>query len=216
MCLLITWNTFISSYEEPPWAGQVNDKGDLFYIETLREPSPPPLNDIDSLHITGNSAKEKNRDVFKKLNNVKKILPNLKREKSNEKKTDEKNLKNSLTVDGNEMPKGHDKSRSSRSIKKDIHVIVTPPKLGTGRHQDLETLLGIIPGRDKTGRLSQNDSYSGCRIYIKGFVPDGAALKCGQLRIGKNVGNSVLCERCTCIPTSSNIVLSSLLNNLAC
>lgn len=158
----------------------------------MRDPSPPLLNGVENLQISANTTKnkhgkEKNKDVFKKLNNVKKILPNLKRDKNSEKKTDEKNLKNSLAeVDGYEMSKGHDRSRSSRSsTKKDIHVIVTPPRLGSGRHQDLETLLGIIPGRDKTGRLSQNDSYSGSRIYIKGFVPDGPALKCGQLKIGK-------------------------------
>ena len=164
----------------------------MFYIEPLRDPSPPLLNDIENIQISGESTKEKhskakNKDVFKKLNNVKKILPNLMRDRNDEKKTDEKNLKNSFTVDGYDMSRGHDRTKGSRScIKKDVRVIVTPPKLGSGRHQDLETLLGIIPGRDKTGRLSQNDSYSGCRIYIKGFVPDGPALKCGELRIGKN------------------------------
>jgi len=176
-----------SSYEEPPWAGQVNEKGDLFYIEPLREPSPPPINGVENLQITGNTGKDKqtkDKDVFKKLNNVKKILPNLKRDKNSE-----KNLKNSFVVDGHDMSKKHhhhDRHGSSKtSIKKDVHLIVSPPKLGSGRHQDLETLLGIIPGRDKTGRLSQNDSYSGSRINIKGFVPDGPALKCGELKIGK-------------------------------
>jgi hypothetical protein len=112
----------------------------------------------------------------------------LRRDKHDEKKTDEKNLKNSITADGVDMSKRRERTRVN-CIKKDVHVIVTPPKLGSGRHQDLETLLGIIPGRDKTGRLSQNDSYSGSRIYIKGFVPDGPSLKSGELRIGECMGS---------------------------
>ncbi|XP_031556946.1 protein inturned-like isoform X2 [Actinia tenebrosa] len=174
-----------TKFEEPPWAGQVQDKGDLFYIEPFRESSSPPSNDLEHLQINGEiPSKDKNNAVFKKLTSVKRILPSLRKDKNDDKKTDQRNnLKNSLTADGLDMSKGKEKTRSN-CIKKDVHVIVTPPKLGSGRNQSLETLLGIIPGRDKTGRLSQNDSYSGSRIYIKGFVPDGPSLKCGELRIG--------------------------------
>ncbi|XP_048589718.1 protein inturned isoform X1 [Nematostella vectensis] len=175
----------LKSYDEPPWADQVKDKGDLFYVEPYTEPSSSLLNEIEHLNLSGNSTpdrsteRQKSKAVLKKLSSVKKIL----RRDKNEETMDKKNLRNSLNLDGQDILDGGE-GMTGKSIKMDIHLIVTPPKLHSGRRQDLETLLGIIPGRDKAGRMSQSDSFSGSRIFIKGFVPDGPALKSGELRIG--------------------------------
>ena len=126
-------------------------------------------------------AREKGK--LRGLNSVKKIFPGLKRDKADDKSNNEKNLKHSSSygvVEGiNSLNR-----LTGRFFTKEVQLIVTPRKAHSGTKNDFETLLGIIPGRDKAGKLSQTDSYSGSRLYIKGFVPDGPALRSGDLRIG--------------------------------
>ena len=176
-------------YEEPPWAEHIKEKGDVFYIEPFHEPSSNDILDsMEHLNIAENDQDDKGRDKSKQglrsFNSVKKIIPGFKRDKADDKSNNEKNLKHMSSqgpMDGinnvNKLP--------GRIFKREVQLIVTPaPRAHSGLKNDLETLLGIIPGRDKSGKLSQNDSYSGSRLYIKGFVPDGAALRSGELRIG--------------------------------
>lgn len=142
------------------------------------------LDSLEQLDISGNDfqddgEKDKGKPALRSFS-VKKIIPGLKRDRADDKSNNEKNLKHSSSVDGL-----IDSSRvSGRFFKREVQLIVTPPKGHSGLKNDLETLLGIIPGRDKSGKLSQNDSYSGSRLYVKGFVPDGPALRSGDLRIG--------------------------------
>ncbi|XP_073252830.1 protein inturned-like isoform X3 [Porites lutea] len=172
-------------YEEPPWADHIKEKGDVFYIEPFKEPSPNDvLDSMEQLNISDNGfedAREKGK--LRGLNSVKKIFPGLKRDKADDKSNNEKNLKHSSSygvVEGiNSLNR-----LTGRFFMKEVQLIVTPRKAHSGSKNDLETLLGIIPGRDKAGKLSQTDSYSGSRLYIKGFVPDGPALRSGDLRIG--------------------------------
>lgn len=175
----------ILRYEEPPWADHIKEKGDVFYIEPFKEPSPNDvLDSMEQLNISDNGfedAREKGK--LRGLNSVKKIFPGLKRDKSDDKSNNEKNLKHSSSygvVEGiNSLNR-----LTGRFFTKEVQLIVTPRKAHSGTKNDFETLLGIIPGRDKAGKLSQTDSYSGSRLYIKGFVPDGPALRSGDLRIG--------------------------------
>lgn len=139
---------------------------------------------MEQLNISDNGfedAREKGK--LRGLNSVKKIFPGLKRDKSDDKSNNEKNLKHSSSygvVEGiNSLNR-----LTGRFFTKEVQLIVTPRKAHSGTKNDFETLLGIIPGRDKAGKLSQTDSYSGSRLYIKGFVPDGPALRSGDLRIG--------------------------------
>lgn len=148
------------------------------------------LDSLEQLDISGNDsqgdgAKDKGKPVLRSFSSVKKIIPGLKRDRVDDKRNNERNLNYSSPtahraadglVDGSKM--------AGRFFKREVQLIVTPPKGHSGFRNDLETLLGIIPGRDKAGKLSQNDSYSGSRLYIKGFVPDGPALRSGDLRIG--------------------------------
>lgn len=178
-------------YEEPPWAGHIKEKGDVFYIEPFNEPSPNDMLDsLEQLNVSGKDSqgdgvKEKGKPVLRSFNSVKKIIPGLRKDRIDDKSNNERNLKHSSStghgavdglIDGSKM--------AGRFFKREVQLIVTPPKGHSGFKNDLETLLGIIPGRDKAGKLSQNDSYSGSRLYIKGFVPDGPALRSGDLRIG--------------------------------
>ena len=180
----MTW-LFGFRYEEPPWADHIKEKGDVFYIEPFKEPSPNDvLDSMEQLNISENGfedAREKGK--LRGLNSVKKIFPGLKRDKADDKNNNEKNLKHSSSygvVEGiNSLNR-----LTGRFFKKEVQLIVTPRKAHSGSKNDFETLLGIIPGRDKAGKLSQTDSYSGSRLYIKGFVPDGPALRSGDLRIG--------------------------------
>lgn len=148
------------------------------------------LHSLEQLDISGNDSqgdgeRDKGKPVLRSFSSVKKIIPGLKRDKVDDKRNNERNLKHSSPaahravdglVDGSKM--------AGRFFKREVQLIVTPPKGHSGFKNDLETLLGIIPGRDKAGKLSQNDSYSGSRLYVKGFVPDGPALRSGDLRIG--------------------------------
>lgn len=192
LCLTVgQFNSFLicsiyCRYEEPAWAEHVKDKGDLFYVEPYHEPPSNETSSLEQLHLTEDSSnaktgKPKNKAVLKKLTSVKNIFSGTKSEKDSNTSTHERNLKNSLGVDGLS-----DKKMTDKFILKDVHLIVTPPRLRSGVRHDLETLLGIIPGRGKTGKVSaENDSYTGSRIYIKGFVPDGTALQSRELKIGK-------------------------------
>lgn len=183
------WHIF--RYEEPPWAGHIKEKGDVFYIEPFNEPtSNDMLDSLEQLDISGNDSqgdgeKDKGKPVLRSFSSVKKIIPGLKRDRADDKRNNERNQKRSSPtahravdglIDGSKM--------AGRFFKREVQLIVTPPKGHSGFKNDLETLLGIIPGRDKAGKLSQNDSYSGSRLYVKGFVPDGPALRSGDLRIG--------------------------------
>lgn len=148
------------------------------------------LDSLEELNVSGNDfqgngEKDKGKPVLRSLSSVKKIFPGLKRDRLDDRSNNERNLKHSSPkahgavdglIDGSKM--------AGRFFKREIQLIVTPPKGHSGIKNDLETLLGIIPGRDKVGKLSQNDSYSGSRLYVKGFVPDGPALRSGDLRIG--------------------------------
>ena len=160
----------------------MRDKGDLFYVEPFNEPSTSSASiSLDQLKLSEVSKdKQKDKAVLQKLSSVRKILPSLKREK-NDQTTDNKNLKNinSYTVDG----VGSDRM-SGKNIKKDVSLIVSPPKKSSGKRNDLEGILGIIPGKEKGSKTSQSGA-SDTRICIKGFVPDGSALQSGELKIGK-------------------------------
>lgn len=175
-------------YEEPPWAGHIKEKGDVFYIEPFNEPtSNDILDSMEQLNISGTDQdgreRDKGRQGVRSFNSVKKIIPGLKRDKSDDKSNNEKNLKHSSSYGAVEGINNVNKL-AGRFFKREVQLIVTPPKARSGLKNDLETLLGIIPGRDKAGKMSQNDSYSGSRLFIKGFVPDGPALRSGDLRIG--------------------------------
>ena len=142
---------------------------------------------MEQLNISMNDQdgreRDKGRQGLRSFNSVKKIIPGLKRDKSDDKSNNEKNLKHSNSYGAVEGINNVNKL-SGRVFKREVQIIVMPPKAHSGLKNDLETLLGIIPGRDKAGKLSQNDSYSGSRLFIKGFVPDGPALRSGDLRIG--------------------------------
>ena len=176
-------------FEEPPWSGHIKDKGDVFYIEPYNEPTPNDAADsLEELNISWKNPsgreREKGKPVIRSFNSVKNLLPGLKRDNKN---NNERNLSPVPlgTLDG-VVNGGSSAKMPGRFYKKEVQLIVAPPKHHVaGLRNDLESLLGIIPGRDKTGKLSQNDSYSGSRLYVKGFVPDGPALRCGELRIGK-------------------------------
>lgn len=176
-------------YEEPPWAGHIKEKGDVFYIEPFNEPTSNDIVDsMEQLNISENGSedgreRDKGRQGLRSFNSVKKMLPGLKRDKTDDRSNNEKNLKHSSSYGVVEGINNVNKL-TGRFFKREVQLIVSPPKVHSGLKNDLETLLGIIPGRDKAGKLSQNDSYSGSRLYVKGFVPDGPALRSGDLRIG--------------------------------
>lgn len=171
-------------FEEPPWAGHIKEKGDVFYIEPFREPpSNDLLDSMEHLNISDSDQdgreRNKSKQGLRSFNSVKKILPGLKRDKVDDQSNNEKNLRHSTSYGAVDVDKV-----SGKFLRREVQLIVTPPKAHSGSKNDLETLLGIIPGRDKAGKLAQNDSYSGSRLFIKGFVPDGLALRSGELRIG--------------------------------
>ena len=131
--------------------------------------------------------KDKSKHGLRNLTSVKKIIPGLsKRDKADDKVNGEKISKHSSSEETVEGLNNVNKLTGS-FFKRDVQLIVVPPKVQAGSKNGLETLLGIIPGRDKAGKLSQNDSYSGSRLFIKGFVPDGPALRSGELRIGMHL-----------------------------
>lgn len=178
-------------YEEPPWASHIKEKGDVFYIEPFNEPSPSDMLDaLERLNVSetetqGDREKDKSKSTLRSLSSVKKIIPGLKRDRLDDKGNNERNLKNSNAVTRGPVDGLLDGSKVvGRFFKREVQLIVSPRKVHSGLKNDLETLLGIIPGRDKSGKMAQNDSYSGSRLYIKGFVPDGPALRSGDLRIG--------------------------------
>ena len=155
----------------------------MFYIEPFNEPaSPPELISLDQLQLCEvNKDKTKDKAVLQKLGSVRKIFPSLKRDK-NAQNTENKNLKNINSelvdgVDGNRMP--------GKNVKKDVSLIVTPPKKASGKRNDLEGILGIIPGKEKRRKNSQSGATD-FKICIKGFVPDGPALQSGELKIGES------------------------------
>lgn len=176
-------------YEEPPWAGHIKEKGDVFYIEPFDEPSSNELQEsMEELDISRKGQDDRDKDKSKhglrNLTSVKKIIPGLsKRDKADDKVNNEKISKHSSSEETVEGLNNVNKLTGS-FFKRNVQLIVVPPKVQAGSKNGLETLLGIIPGRDKAGKLSQNDSYSGSRLFIKGFVPDGPALRSGELRIG--------------------------------
>ena len=141
--------------------------------------------DVSENDTQGDREKDKGKSTLRSLSSVKKIIPGLKRDRFDDKSPNEKNHKNSNAVTRGTVDGLLDGSKVvGRFFKREVHLIVSPPKSHSGLKNDLETLLGIIPGRDKSGKMAQNDSYSGSRLYIKGFVPDGPALRSGDLRIG--------------------------------
>lgn len=174
-------------YEEPPWAGHIKEKGDVFYIEPFVEPSTNDLQDsMEQLDISenGQNDKDKNKHSLRSLNSVKKIIPGLSKRDRNEDKVNSEKISKCSASQGIVEGLNNVNKVASSVFKRDVQLIVVPPKNHSGSKNNIETLLGIIPGRDKAGKLSQNDSYSGSRLFIKGFVPDGPALRTGELRIG--------------------------------
>lgn len=133
--------------------------------------------DVSENDTQGDREKDKGKSTLRSLSSVKKIIPGLKRDRFDDKSPNEitRGTVDGL-LDGSKVV--------GRFFKREVYLIVSPPKSHSGLKNDLETLLGIIPGRDKSGKMAQNDSYSGSRLYIKGFVPDGPALRSGDLRIG--------------------------------
>ncbi|KAK2563352.1 Protein inturned, partial [Acropora cervicornis] len=177
----------LSRYEEPPWAGHIKEKGDVFYIEPFVEPSTNDLQDsMEQLDISenGQNDKDKNKHSLRSLNSVKKIIPGLSKRDRNEDKVNSEKISKCSASQGIVEGLNNVNKVASSVFKRDVQLIVVPPKNHSGSKNNIETLLGIIPGRDKAGKLSQNDSYSGSRLFIKGFIPDGPALRTGELRIG--------------------------------
>ena len=159
----------------------------MFYIEPFVEPSTNDLQDsMEQLDISenGQNDKDKNKHSLRSLNSVKKIIPGLSKRDRNEDKVNSEKISKCSGSQGTVEGLNNVNKVASSVFKRDVQLIVVPPKNHSGSKNNIETLLGIIPGRDKAGKLSQNDSYSGSRLFIKGFVPDGPALRTGELRIG--------------------------------
>lgn len=190
----------IYSSFEPAWASHVGEKGDLFYIEptdsaahaasvqaqvrfeTNHNNNTEIKTDSSPENRANGSAKQKDKKGIKKI----KGLIGLKKKENGSVSSN-----GSSHASVSSIPRSVKFQDSLPGVVKEITLIVEPARRNYGRRATLcETVLGIIPGHFNS---SQNDSLQNggpvkdSRIMVQGLVPEGEALKSGQVKIGRFV-----------------------------
>ncbi|XP_033095907.1 protein inturned-like [Anneissia japonica] len=161
---------------EPVWAGAVQPKGDLFYIDPGHD---LPKKITESLQSNGTPEQSKNK------------LQTLKQKIARRKNAALSNQLSDLNHNGTVITNNYAKVMNTQ--RKLVRLNLTyEPCNGQTR---LDTLLGIIPGRFlkmasspvtsrdrilRNGKMMDIDN----RIMVQGLLPGGPAMESGQINIG--------------------------------
>ena len=211
-------STFYSSFE-PPWAGSVGQKGDVFYVE----PGDPGSEDSQSRshdNHTSNPVQNglnnsqhhqqmaasaslptttgKTKQGIKKK--VKGIISSRNRTNNNDSELNNgkhapvsvhrNNYRNHVTPSTPHTVTFND---MPTGLIKDVALFVDPYRHNYGRRATLcETLFGIIPGSFSSKANLTNGSTQDRRIMVQGLLPGGEALRSGQIKIGKKLNSVIL------------------------
>ncbi|XP_006814907.1 protein inturned-like [Saccoglossus kowalevskii] len=182
------WETESGDGLEPAWAGAVQDKGDVFYVEQGEEPPSPKKvavdNEFNSEHTLNGKGKEK-----RGLHKLKKIIKGRKGDNGKlHVSLSEPDLK---TSQYNLVYGTPDKNTDNGDLR-EVSLFLSPDINHTVAQSRLEALFGIIPGRfsikSRYSPLSsparKNDFKNGDKIMVRGLLPTGVAMKSGQISIG--------------------------------
>ena len=172
LSLMVTISLFSS--DKAPWMSEIQDKGDLFYVEEYLERE---LDNAQTKHEVNRSEliKESRLGGSKFLD----LLPGKKKSKQ------------SLDAVSAEPYKTYENKNICKNKKIDVKLHVNLPRIGPYKRDDLESVLGIIPlnAIDVNDRDELNISYEygkDSRIIIAGFSPNGPAISHHELEIGND------------------------------
>ena len=174
---------YFPSYEKAPWVSEIQDKGDLFYVEQYVD--VPNMGHSTAQHKQtcqqngGQVTKDKRVGGNKFLDLI-----------SPMKKT--KKTPDITSLQQNYHDKQQDVLNVERDTKIEVKLRVNPPRIGPYKRDDLESVLGIIPlkslaanDRDELYMSYTQDYGRDSKIIIAGFTPTGPAHASNQLEIGK-------------------------------
>lgn len=178
-------------YEKAAWVSEIQDKGDLFYVEPYDEAGASNVRHsfaLDKQTITNEQLKENGVDATKdKRLSGNKLFDLIPRMRKNKKSSDLGAAKHKYGY------KNQDIFIGEKEFKKEVKLHVNPPRIGPYKRDDLESVLGIIPLGSKSLpanehvelglKVSQDYGKDG-RIIIAGFTPAGPAIACHELEIG--------------------------------
>lgn len=169
------------SYEKAPWVSEIQDKGDLFYVEQYADLP-------NSGHSTAQhkqTSQQNGGEVMKdKRLTGNKLFGHIRRMKKTKKTSDIINAKD------NYDNQDRDTANVERGKKLEVKLRVNPPRIGPYKRDDLESVMGIIPlkslAANDRDELSYGQEYGrDSRIVIAGFTPTGPAIASHQLEIGE-------------------------------
>ncbi|XP_028397888.1 protein inturned-like isoform X2 [Dendronephthya gigantea] len=174
-----------ASYEKAPWVSEIQDKGDLFYVEQYVD-DPNTGHSTAQQKQTSEQYQQNGGQVIKdKRLTGNKLLDFISQMKKT-KKTD-------IGISQKDNPnQDQDRAGKEKDMKFEVKLRVHPPRIGPYKRDDLESVLGIIPLKSVTANdrdeLSFTHEYGrDSRIVIAGFTPTGPAIRSHQLEIGDSI-----------------------------
>ncbi len=173
---------YFSSYEKAPWVSEIQEKGDLFYVEQYVD--VPNTGHSTEQHKQTTYQQNGGQVIKDKRLTGNKLLDLISRMKKTKKTSDIASLQQDY----------YDKQKTTRNVERDskreVKLRVNPPRIGPYKRDDLESVLGVIPLKPLTANdrdeLSYTQEYGrDSKIIIAGFTPTGPAIASHQLEIGE-------------------------------
>ena len=176
--MMINVVIYFSSYERAPWVSEIQDKGDLFYVEQYVD--VPNTGHSTAAHIKQTTNQQNGGQVIKdKRPSGNKLFDLLAGMKKTKKASD------IVSLQQNYHHKQQDTTNVERDTKLEVKLRVNPPRIGPYKRDDLESVLGIIPLKSLAANELSYQYGRDSKIVIAGFTPTGPAIASHQLEIGE-------------------------------
>ena len=190
--MLINYVVHSCSYEKAPWVSEIQDKGDLFYVEQYAD---VPNSEHSTAQYKQTNQQNGGQVLKDKRLTGNKLFDHIRRMKKNKKTSD------IISAKDNYDDQQRDTANVERDKKVEVKLRVNPPRIGPYKRDDLESVMGIIPLKSSAANDRDELSYSqeygrDSKIIIAGFTPTGPAIASHQLEIG---------EYCTLDPCTSKL-----------
>lgn len=179
--MLINYVLYSSSYEKAPWVSEIQDKGDLFYVEQYADVANTGHSTAQHKQTNQQNGGQVIKD--KRLTGNK-LFDHIRRMKKTKKTSD------IISANDNYDDQQRGTVNVERDKKLEVKLRVNPPRIGPYKRDDLESVMGIIPLKSLAANDRDELSYSqeygrDSKIIIAGFTPTGPAIASHQLEIGE-------------------------------
>ncbi|CAB3986723.1 inturned isoform X1 [Paramuricea clavata] len=168
-----------ASYEKAPWVSEIQDKGDLFYVEQYVD--VPNTEHSTAAHIKQTTNQQNGGQMIKdKRSSGNKFFDLLAGMKKTKKASD-------IVSSQQNYHHKQDTTNVERDTKLEVKLHVNPPRIGPYKRDDLESVLGIIPLKSLAANELSYEYGRDSKIVIAGFTPTGPAIASHQLEIGDTI-----------------------------